>query len=66
MVCVLSLIMLKPFQIGSETENGDIQKELKYLDHTTKNLDMIRVFLKNPVKDDKTNKAGMPSLKNGN
>ena len=39
--------------VASEIENGEISKNLKYMCHTTKNLDLIRIFLKN-IKDKNT------------
>ena len=41
-------------------ENGEISKNLKYMCHTTKNLDLIRVFLKN-TKDNKNTETGTVS-----
>ena len=42
---------------SGEEENGEVSKNLKYMCHTTKNLDMIRIFLKN-IKDNKNTTPG--------
>ena len=44
--------------VAGEVENGDVSKNLKYMCHTTKNLDMIRIFLKN-TKDKNTEEGIM-------
>ncbi|CAB4025630.1 Hypothetical predicted protein [Paramuricea clavata] len=48
---------------STELENGEVSKNLKYLCHTTKNLDMTRVFLKN-TEDNKNTELGTSRLKN--
>lgn len=42
-------------------EDDKTEKNLKYMCHTTKNLDMIRVFLKN-AQDEKNSESGIVLL----